>query len=235
MKHDIMSSNMILPGWASVAHSVCPGRKAERKYRNMMDTMKKIKADMIISALVCVALGVVLLVWPAETIDIFCKVLAAGLIVIGLVNIFSYLINKDLHPFGAVLGPIVVLVGVWIFIRPESIVSLVPIVIGVMLCVHGIQDMKLSFETKENGYEKWWSMLLIALISLILGVLCIVNAFGIVTLALQFIGIALIYDGLTDIWIASRAIRAARAKRKEEEALESPYREVDSAPEKEQS
>ncbi|MCI5872415.1 MAG: DUF308 domain-containing protein [Roseburia sp.] len=199
----------------------------------MMDTIKRIKADMILSALVCVALGVVLLIWPAETIDIFCKVLAAGLIVIGVVNIFSYFINKDLHPFGAVLGPIVVLVGVWIFVRPESIVSLVPIVIGVMLCVHGIQDMKLSFETKANGYEKWWSMLLIALISLVFGVLCIVNAFGIVTLALQFIGVALIYDGMTDIWVASRAIRVARAKRKEEEALESPYREVESEPETE--
>lgn len=197
----------------------------------MMDTMKRIKADMFLSALVCVALGVVLLIWPAETIDIFCKVLAAGLIIIGVVNIVSYFINRNLHPFGAVLGPIVVLVGVWIFARPESIVSLVPIVIGVMLCVHGVQDTKLAFETKANGYEKWWSMLLIALISLTFGILCIVNAFGIVTLALQFIGVALIYDGLTDIWVASRAIRAARTKQKEEEALEVPYREVESEPE----
>lgn len=197
----------------------------------MMDTMKRIKADMFLSALVCVALGAVLLIWPAETIDIFCKVLAAGLIIIGVVNIVSYFINRNLHPFGAVLGPIVVLVGVWIFARPESIVSLVPIVIGVMLCVHGVQDTKLAFETKANGYEKWWSMLLIALISLTFGILCIVNAFGIVTLALQFIGVALIYDGLTDIWVASRAIRVARTKQKEEEALEVPYREVESEPE----
>lgn len=194
----------------------------------MMDTIKRIKLDMFLSALICVALGVVLLIWPAETIDLFCKILAAGLIVIGIVNISSYFINKNLHPFGAVLGPIVLLVGVWIFARPESIVSLVPIVIGVMLCVHGVQDMKLSFESKANGYEKWWSMLLIALISLIFGVLCIVNAFGIVTLALQFIGVALIYDGLTDIWVASRAIRVARARQKEQEALEVPYREVES-------
>ena len=47
------------------------------------------------------------------------------------------------------------------------------------------------------------------------------------TLALQFIGIALIYDGLTDIWIASRAIRAVRDKERQEEMLEAEYREVD--------
>lgn len=196
----------------------------------MKDTIKRIKADVIMSALVCVALGVVLLVWPDRTIDIFCKVLAVGLVLIGVVNLVSYFVNKSLHPFGAVLGTIVTLVGVWVFGHPSSIVSLVPIVIGVMLCVHGIQDVKLAFETKTNQYEKWWSVLFLALVSIILGLLCIINAFGVVTLALQFIGVALIYDGLTDLWIASRAIRVARAMKRQEEALESEYKEVESEP-----
>lgn len=196
----------------------------------MKDTMKKIKADVILSALLCVAMGVVLLVWPDKTIDVFCKVLAGGLVLIGIVNLVSYFTNKSMHPFGAVLGTIATLVGVWIFGHPSSIVSLVPIVIGVMLCVHGIQDIKLAFETKSNQYEKWWSVLLLAFVSMILGLLCIINAFGVVTLALQFIGVALIYDGLTDLWIASQAIRVARAMKKQEEALESEYKEVASEP-----
>lgn len=196
----------------------------------MKDTIKKMKADVILSALLCVAMGVVLLVWPDRTIDIFCKVLAAGLMLIGLVNIISYFTNKSIHPFGGVLGTIVLLVGIWIFGHPGSVVSLIPIVIGVMLCVHGIQDMKLAFETKSNRYEKWWSVMLLAVVSIILGLLCIVHAFGVVTLALQFIGIALIYDGLTDLWIATQAIRAARTMRRQEEALESEYREVESEP-----
>lgn len=196
----------------------------------MKDAMKRIKADVFMSALVCVAMGVVLLVWPDRTIDIFCKVLAIGLVLIGVVNLVSYFVNKSLHPFGAVLGTIATLVGVWVFGHPSSIVSLVPIVIGVMLCVHGIQDVKLAFETKTNQYEKWWSVLLLAFVSIILGLLCIINAFGVVTLALQFIGVALIYDGLTDLWIASQAIRAARAMKRQEEALESEYKEVESEP-----
>lgn len=193
----------------------------------MGETFKRIKADIILSALVCVALGVVLLIWPAKTIDIFCRILAVGLMVMGGVQIASYFSNRGIHPFAGGLGLIVLLVGVWIFIRPESIVSLIPIVIGVILCVHGIQDMRLAFETKGNGYENWWSMIIIAAISLMLGVLCIVNAFGVVKLALQFIGIALIYDGLSDLWIASRAIHAAKVKREQEEVLEVEYREVD--------
>lgn len=193
----------------------------------MKETMKRIKADIILSALICVGLGAVLLIWPAETIDIFCKVLAVGLVIMGVVNLVSYFTNRSVHPFAGALGLIVVLVGIWIFIRPESIVSLVPIVIGVILFVHGIQDLKLAFETKNNGYERWWSMMIIAAISLVFGVLCIVNAFGMVKLALQFIGIALIYDGISDLWVASRAIRAAKAMKQEAEALDVEYKEVD--------
>lgn len=191
-----------------------------------MDTLKRIKADVILSALVCIALGVVLLIWPSGTIDIFCKVLAIGLMVIGVMNIINYFVNRSAHPFAGVLGGIVLIVGVWVFVRPESIVSIIPIVIGVILCVHGIQDIKLALETKENGYEKWWSMLLIAAVSFVFGVICIVKAFGVVTLALQFIGIGLIYDGISDLWVASRAIRAAKAMKREAEALDVEYKEV---------
>ena len=182
----------------------------------MKETLKRIKADIIVSALLCIALGIVLLVWPAETIDVFCKILAVGLIIMGGVDIASYFMNRSIHPFAGALGLIVLLIGIWIFLRPESIVSLIPIVIGV----------KLAVETKRNGYGKWWSMLIIAAVSLVFGVLCIVNAFGMVKLALQFIGIALIYDGISDLWVANRAVHAAKMMKQEAEAVDVDYKEI---------
>ena len=106
----------------------------------MKETLKRIKADIIVSALLCIALGIVLLVWPAETIDVFCKILAVGLIIMGGVDIASYFMNRSIHPFAGALGLIVLLIGIWIFLRPESIVSLIPIVIGgILLDVFGAQ------------------------------------------------------------------------------------------------
>lgn len=197
----------------------------------MKEALKRIKADVILSALLCIALGVVLIVWSAETIKIMCWALAAGLVIIGVINIISYFRDKRMHMFSGVLGLIVLLIGIWLFMRPDSVVSLIPIVIGVILAVHGIQDVKLAIETKCNGYEKWWSILLMGIVSLVLGVLCVVYAFGLVTLALKFIGVALIYDGLSDLWIVSRASKAAKQKKLEEEALEAEYKEVETAEE----
>lgn len=192
----------------------------------MKELLQKIKADMILSALLCTALGIVVFVWPEKTIGALCKVLAVGIIIIGVVNLCSYFIARLMHPFAGVLGLVLLLVGVWIYLKPESIVSLVPIVIGVILAVHGIQDAKLAMEAKEHGYEKWWTMLLVALVSLALGILCIVNAFGLVKLATKLVGVALIYDGVSDLWVINRTVRAAKAAREEEEALNVEYREV---------
>ena len=86
----------------------------------MKETLKRIKADIIVSALLCIALGIVLLVWPAETIDVFCKILAVGLIIMGGVNIASYFMNRSIHPFAGALGLIVLLIGICLLYTSPS-------------------------------------------------------------------------------------------------------------------
>lgn len=193
----------------------------------MKEMLKKIKADVIFSAVLCIVMGIVIFVWPATTIDLMCKVLAVGLIIYGAVQLVAYFFNRMDNPFSGILGLIAALVGLWIFARPESIVSLIPIVIGVILLIHGMQDIKLAFEAKSSRYKKWWSMLLIAVIGIVFGVICIVNAFGMVKLALKVIGVALIYDGLSDLWIINRTAKAARDMKEMEKALEVEYKEVE--------
>jgi uncharacterized membrane protein HdeD (DUF308 family) len=61
----------------------------------MKETLKRIKADVILSALLCVALGVVLIIWSDETISAICMLLAFGLIVMGVVNLVGYFTNHS--------------------------------------------------------------------------------------------------------------------------------------------
>ena len=171
------------------------------------------------SAVLCIALGVVLIVWPGETINIVCKVLAAGLIILGGVELFSYITNRNGYMFTGILGLIVLIVGVWIFLKP--------IVIGVILAVHGVQDVKMALESKNGGYDRWWIMLIIAIISIAFGVLCIVNAFGMVKLAMQFVGAALIYDGISDLWVVTKTVRTVKDMEQEAKAVDVDYKEID--------
>lgn len=193
----------------------------------MKEKLKAVKADVIFSALMCVALGIVLIVWSEETISIICMVLACGLVVMGAVNIISCLVKGSMTSVSGMIGLLLIVLGVWLFMRPEYIAMVIPIVIGVVLIAHGIEDMLLAVETKNGGYEKWWSALLLGIVSILLGAVCIVNAFGIVNLAMKFIGVALIYDGVSDLWIVSRAAKTAKRVKQEMEALDVDYKEVD--------
>lgn len=193
----------------------------------MREIMKKFRADMMLSALFSIVMGVILVVWPETTLDIICKAIAIILIVMGAAELVSYFWNKITYSLSGILGLVVLLIGIWIFVKPQSVLSLIPIVIGVILAVHGVQDLKVAFDTKRNGYTKWWSMLLMAIISLALGIICIVNAFGMVTLTMQIIGIALVYDGISDIWIVYKASKVAKEMKEERDALDVEYKEVD--------
>ncbi len=192
----------------------------------MRETLKRVKADVTLSAILCVALGVVLVFWSEETIHVICKLLAVGLMIIGGVNLAGYFISHFKQTFTGILGAIVLLIGFWIFLKPETVVSLVPIVIGVILVVHGIKDIRLAVETKRNRYDRWWSVLIMAVVSLALGILCIVYAFGLVKMAMIGVGIALIYDGLSDLWIVSRAAKTAKNAKQVADALDVEYKEL---------
>lgn len=192
----------------------------------MREIMKKFRADMMLSALFSIVMGVILVAWPETTLDIICKAIAIILIVMGAAELVSYFWNKITYSLSGILGLVVLLIGIWIFVKPQSVLSLIPIVIGVILAVHGVQDLKVAFDTKRNGYTKWWSMLLMAIISLALGIICIVKAFGVVTLTMQIIGIALVYDGISDIWIVYKASKVAKEMKEEQEALDVDYKEV---------
>ena len=193
----------------------------------MREIMKKFRADMMLSALFSIVMGVILVAWPETTLDIICKAIAIILIVMGAAELVSYFWNKITYSLSGILGLVVLLIGIWIFVKPQSVLSLIPIVIGVILAVHGVQDLKVAFDTKRNGYTKWWSMLLMAIISLALGIICIVNAFGMVPLTMQIIGIALVYDGISDIWIVYKASKVAKEMKEERDALDVEYKEVD--------
>ena len=70
----------------------------------MKETLKRIKADVILSAILCVALGVILMIWPTQVTKVLCYILAAILCVMGIGHIISYMRNKLESRLGLATG-----------------------------------------------------------------------------------------------------------------------------------
>lgn len=174
----------------------------------MKEKIKGLRLNITISAVFSIIVGILLLVYPAESLMTIGKVIGGIIILAGVVIILGQIYENGFNAMGIVVGGILALVGVWIFASPGAIVSIIPIAIGVLLVVHGLQDMGLAIEALRAHAPRAWLPFLFAVGNIALGAVCIAGAFHLVEIATRIIGVMLIYDGITDIGIVHKVRKA---------------------------
>lgn len=190
----------------------------------MKDTLKRVKMDAIISAAACITFGVVLILWPVRVTTIVCQTIAVIIAVLGAARVISHIMKAgEKHRLDLPLGLVLFVIGIWIFLKPQSIQSMLLIGIGVVLFVHGLEAFRYALEAKRGGYGPWWSLLMMALLGMGLGAACVFDCFGMISMTLTLVGVALVYDGISLLWVISRVQKTARAVKRgmqEFEAIE---------------
>ena len=176
----------------------------------MKEFLKQIKADYLLSSILCILLGVVFIIWKDGVLGVMGSMFAILLIIIGVVYLGSFFLNLVTNGVSVLMGIIILAVGIWFLIEPSVIVSLIPIVIGVVLLFHGIRALKETLEAKKYGFSSWGVNLVLALLGIVFGIICIFDAFGVMEKAIMLVGIILVFNGISNIWIAGTATHAAK-------------------------
>ena len=192
----------------------------------MKEFFKKISIDAYLSAVLTIALGGILIAWPMEVTGLICRILGVLLVIMGAVYIFGYFVESR-GILSITGGLLFLLLGVWIFITPQSIATLVPIVIGVVLLVHSLRDFQMASEAKQSGSERWGLLFLLALLNCVFGVICICDSFGVVSLAVRMLGIALVYDGISNMIIVYHTAQAIKYAAEKIEPIDVDAHEID--------
>ncbi len=125
------------------------------------------------------------------------------------------------------MGIIITVIGGWILLQPGTIIAMIPILVGIIIVIHGINNLQQSVSLCQNRYDKWWIALLLGIITIGFGVLLVFNPFAAVDTLIRFIGLFLIYDGASDIWIMSRVSRNVKQARQEMDALTVDGKEIE--------
>ena len=88
--------------------------------------LKKIRTNVVISALFCIALGAVLVIWPGMSIQVTCMAIGAVLILNGISRLLNFIFKRDGSLFSQmnlIMGVIITVIGVWILMQPEKIIA----------------------------------------------------------------------------------------------------------------
>ena len=152
-----------------------------------------------------ILLGLFLAFWPGQSVSFLCMLLGAAIAVTGIIYFVGWLARRREG-----VPALFVLPGVVLFALGASVVQLVQYIFGAVLIFHGVVDLQGALALMGQGYSRWWVDLLLAVLTLALGVLVVVNPFGTFAALMGLVGASLIFDGVTDlviIWRLSRAFK----------------------------
>ncbi len=164
----------------------------------MNETMQRTGWAVGLAGLASIALGVVLIVWPAPTLNIIFTVFGIFSLIWGIVLVVAAIANRDEGGFWAMLlllGIVSSLFGLFLLGAPAYVTGLIlllliafrALIVGSIALVLGIQ----SFTTK---YKEWF-LLLSGVVSLLFGMYIFVNPRGGAVVSVLAISIYLIVDG----------------------------------------
>ncbi len=189
----------------------------------MYQFLKGIKMNYVVSAVLCIVFGLTLAIWPDISSRVVCIGVGIVLLLSGASSLITYFAEKDrglISQINLLVGIVLAVLGGWIILNPGILIMIIPVVIGVIVVVHGVHNLIQALELFKGEYSKWWVALLLGAVTVGLGILLICNPFEAVNTAIMLIGIFLIYDGISDLWIISRVSKTAKEIRETMEALD---------------
>ena len=176
----------------------------EEKTIDVQAEVKISNNDDISKTLILALIGLVLLLLPETLNNIIGFVVGGCLLIFGIIGIIKYIKTKE-YKFTSSLvsGILYSALGIVVFINPASVISLVTICLGVYLVINGILKTVFSFNLKRIT-TRWIGALVMGILTVILGLLLVINPFGsavaITKLAGGFLVVVAIFD-LVDRYI----------------------------------
>ncbi|RDY31501.1 HdeD family acid-resistance protein [Lachnotalea glycerini] len=183
----------------------------------MERVLKNTKVSIALTAILNICLGITLLVYPKMTMTAICYAFGGVLIICALFHVFFYFKYKkqnSLVNFNIIIAIVTGVIGIWIVSKPSMVIYIIPVIFGFVLVIHSIVNVKQGIELKEKFYQHWWISFFMAVIHIGFASLLFINPFQAETTLMIAIGISLLYDGISSIWILSRIGKAEREIKK---------------------
>lgn len=168
----------------------------------MKSIIQDMKQNYFVNAVIMVVIGLVLIIWPQILGVVLCYLLGGALIVMGIIQLVGFLRGERIgfyNKFSLLMGIVLILLGIWICTQPHIVLSIIPVVVGIIVILHGLMDIQYTLDIKKTGNTKWWVALLFAILTLVVGLLLVFNPFTAYEISMILLGVAMLYDGGSDL------------------------------------
>lgn len=176
-----------------------------------------------ISSLLLCVLGLVMIIWPALSARIVCYLFGGVMIFYGATKLWGYF-SRDIYrlafQFDLALGILLCIMGLILILHPNAIIAVLPVVIGLIVLIDGVFKVQTAFDAKRFGLREWWLILLGAVLCIGLGLLLLSDPFEGSSWLMVLVGIALMVDGVQNLFNALYTVKVSRRRPREESYIE---------------
>ena len=156
---------------------------------------KKLKWNLILMSLLYLALGIFLLMVPGTALNVVCYALGGVVLACAAVQLVRYFVVER---------------GVFLIIRSDVVVRVLPIVFGLFVIFDSLGRIQNALELRRCEYSSWKVFLLLAVLSVVLGIVMVVDPFGTMETLVMAIGLILILEGALNLLSALYTMLAVR-------------------------
>ena len=174
---------------------------------------EKFGKNNILLSILMVLLGLVLFIWPGKTLTLAARILGIALLVGAAVSALSW--YRERHKVGssyASLGiaALCLVAGLIVLIAPKGIITLLPKLIGIAVLINGVINLAQALELRNVGQSGWTSSMVMAVLTMALGLFLLVFAFKAMEVAVMVVGGVFVYNGVSNLWIETRYKKMGR-------------------------
>ena len=165
-----------------------------------MEFFKEIRSTLLIMAGFYIVVGLIMVIAPTIVNNAICYLVGGLCLIMGGLAIYIYLGSEIYGPLAVatlIVAITLIVTGIFIITMPEVLLSLIPIAMGVILIVNAFSKMQSAVTLQKYKYDKWWTVLVGALIVFTLGILLLICPFESITLFTRILGLFLAVDGVS--------------------------------------
>lgn len=192
----------------------------------MKDLTKRIFWASIASTLVMLLFGILLFIFPETVIKSVAIAMGVIFIMIGvipIINYFRFRATGFTTTFSFLLGIFCIVAGLILLMNENILGTIIPILTGVWMIINSINRISISMDLRDDKIPFWVITFIYAILTLVAGVLLILDPVNGGKLVTKTIGIIIcVYSTLDVIDLILIRIKAKKVVKEVKKIIEEP-------------
>ncbi len=168
----------------------------------MEQYIKKYTSYSILTSLILIILSIFLISNPNQFLNIVMTIFSIILILSGIIQVIGYFRSPaELKAFSIklILGIIIIVLGIFLLLNSSMVNTIITAIIGGWMVIQSIIKIQIAFNLREYANSNWKAICILSIITLLLGILIIINPFGAIETIGRIAGIMLLVSEIINL------------------------------------